>query len=109
MKYRPHCLRKAPCFSREFVHFWKGFDMGRKHHQSAYNAFLDDRQWLEPLSRHQAIEEVCRCLQHFVSASPTMQRRVMKWITLFNLDAEELLEAGLDYETLRAVERRFLF
>jgi hypothetical protein len=87
----------------------KGLNMGRKHHQSAYNASMDDRLWLEPLSRHQAIEEVCRCLQHFVSASPEVQRRVMRWVTLFNLDAEELLEAGLDYETLRAVERRFLF
>jgi hypothetical protein len=83
--------------------------MGRKHHQWGNAASLKDRTRLEPLSRHKAIQEVCRCLQNFVTASPEMQRRVTQWITLFNLEAEELLEAGLDYETLRAVERRFLF
>ncbi|MFN9691209.1 MAG: hypothetical protein ACK551_03815 [Vampirovibrionales bacterium] len=83
--------------------------MGRKHHQWGNAASLEDRTRLEPLSRHKAIQEVCRCLQNFVTASPEMQRRVTQWITLFNLEAEELLEAGLDYETLRAVERRFLF
>ncbi len=83
--------------------------MGRKHHQWSHTAFVDGHAWLEPLSRHQAVEEVCRCLKNFVTASPAMQRRVTQWITLFNLEAEELLEAGLDYETLRAVERRFLF
>jgi len=81
--------------------------MGRKHHQWGSTAFVEDRSWLEPLSRHQAIQDVCRCLKNFVTASPSMQRRVTQWIALFNLEAEELLEAGLDYETLRAVERRF--
>ncbi|MCE2929958.1 MAG: hypothetical protein LW809_01040 [Vampirovibrionales bacterium] len=82
--------------------------MGRKHHQWGNTAFVNDRAWQSPLSRHQAVKDVCRCLQNFVTASPAMQRCVTQWITLFNLDAEELLEAGLDYETLRAVERRFL-
>jgi hypothetical protein len=82
--------------------------MGRKHHQWSNTAFMEDPTWLESLSRHLAVKEVCQCLQNFVTASPQIQRRVTQWITLFNLEPEELLEAGLDYETLRAVERRFL-
>ncbi len=60
------------------------------------------------LSRPQAIEEICQVLQNFMNATPWMQKRIAKWISLFNINAEELLEAGLDYETLCAFERRLM-
>lgn len=30
--------------------------------------------------------------------------QIIQWMTLFAVEAEELLEAGLDYETVRAME-----
>jgi hypothetical protein len=43
-----------------------------------------------------------------MNATPWMQKRIAKWISLFNINAEELLEAGLDYETVCAFERRLM-
>ena len=73
------------------------------------SAFLElSEEEKSTLSRLQAIEEICRVLQHFMNATPWMQRRIAKWIALFNIQAEELLEAGLDYETVCAFERRLM-
>lgn len=38
-----------------------------------------------------------------------LDSQALRLIELFNIDAEELAEAGLAYEQLKALERRFLF
>ena len=83
--------------------------MGRKHHQWGFPILTQHTALAEPLSRHQAVRETCHCIKNFATATLAMQRRVTQWVALFNIDAEELLEAGVDYESIRAVERRLLF
>jgi hypothetical protein len=56
------------------------------------------------LSRRAAIERVQEQL-----GMDGFQQEALRLIELFNIDAEELAEAGLAYEQLKALDRQLLF
>lgn len=59
------------------------------------------------MSRKQAIAKVKRCLQK-QTVSPAMERKAKSIMSLFVLEAEELLEAGIAYEHVCALQRHWL-
>lgn len=58
----------------------------------------------ECISRVDALDQICRHLE-FASMHP----EAVRLIELFNIVPEELSEAGLPYESLKALERFALF
>lgn len=48
-------------------------------------------------------------IAHIRKNPDELDTSVLRLIELFNIDAEELAEAGLAYEQLKALERRLLF
>jgi hypothetical protein len=59
------------------------------------------------MTRKQAIAKVKRCLQK-QTISPVMERKAKSIMSLFVLEAEELLEAGISYEHVCALQRHWL-
>jgi hypothetical protein len=60
-----------------------------------------------PLTRKQAIGKVKRWLQK-PTLSPVRERKAKSLMYLFRLEAEELLEAGVAYENVCALQRHWL-
>ena len=58
----------------------------------------------QSISRHQAIS---RIQEHLDAVG--LHPEALRLIQLFNIDAEELSEAGLSYESLKALEQRAAF
>lgn len=58
----------------------------------------------QSLSRYQAIAQIQDCLQ-----LSDFHPEALRLINLFNIVPEELSEAGLSYESLKALERHALF
>jgi hypothetical protein len=59
------------------------------------------------VTRTDALAYLMQCLRHPERLKPETCQKVSRLIILFNLGPEDLLEAGLPYETLCAVERQF--
>lgn len=58
----------------------------------------------ECISRMDALEQICRHMEF-----ATMHPEALRLIDLFNIVPEELSEAGMPYESLKALERHALF
>jgi hypothetical protein len=58
----------------------------------------------ECISRVDALEKICRHMEYAI-----MHPEAVRLIELFNIVPEELSEAGLPYESLKALERHALF
>jgi molybdopterin-guanine dinucleotide biosynthesis protein len=59
------------------------------------------------MSKEGALAAVTQGFHALNVLTPEDEKRITGLISLFSLTAEDLLEAGIDYETLRAVQRRF--
>lgn len=58
----------------------------------------------ECISRHQALDQICQHIEAF-----SLHPEALRLINLFHLEPEELSEAGLTYESLKALEMHALF
>jgi hypothetical protein len=61
----------------------------------------------EPLSRKQAVMKVKRWLSK-PTITPVIERKVKSLMYLFLIEAEELLEVGVSYESVCALQRHWL-
>lgn len=59
------------------------------------------------LTRHGALKAVMRGLLRWQQLKDGEVKHLAGLIHLFNLQPEDLLEAGLDYETFRAIQYKF--
>jgi hypothetical protein len=59
----------------------------------------------QSLSRKQAVRKVSRWLQREHLPVQT-ERKLMQVLSVFRLEGEELLEAGVSYEQLKALQQR---
>lgn len=59
---------------------------------------------VERMSRAQAIQRICACLKR-----STISPRAKELIELFNIHPDELAEAGISFEVLKAVSKQSFF